>query len=223
MFLKLGSADPWCTTEISRQWASLLRSCSVSPLCGHHQVVMESGLCSSPRPGLASRSPLSMLFLRCCRVPPSHFLFGRPPTSSPCRGPSPSPTPPLFCTRFGTASFGMSRLCFWQELAVAVLRDGAVLPWQLVGRWNQVTCRTPETGQCGEDQRLKAPVPLEVPRVAVPVGVGRGPYGGWGSSSGPPAMPSASVLSVWQLDQVLWDPGHGPPALPPQTAELTLG
>lgn len=39
----------------------------------------------------------------------------------------------------------------------------------------------------------------------------------------PPAMPPASVLSVWQLDQVLWDPGHEAQALPSQTAELTLG
>lgn len=51
--------------------------------------------------------------------------------------------------------------------------------WQLVGQWNQVTCGTPETGQCGEDQRrrwvgrLKALVPLEMPRVAGPMGVDR--------------------------------------------------
>lgn len=125
---------------------------------------MESGgsLCSFPLQGLASRSPLSVLFLRCCCVPPSHFVFGRPPTSSLCpvawchgSSPLPTPTPPLLCTCFGTASFGnVQALCFWRELAVAVLRDGAVLSWQLVGRWSQVAYGTPETGQCGEEQRV---------------------------------------------------------------------
>lgn len=31
----------------------------------------------------------------------------------------------------------------------------------------------------------------------------------------PPAVPPASVLSVWRLDQVLWDPGHGPLGIAP--------
>lgn len=147
---------------VPRRSADVGRVClgsAVSPPCG----AMASGLCSSPRPGLASRSPLSMLFLRLLRVPPSHFLFGRPPTSSPCRGPSPSPTPPLLCTRFGTASF-------WRVQALLLAGIGSGRPdgrsrvvMAAGGTVEPSHCGTPETGQCGEDQRHRWVGPAEGP------------------------------------------------------------
>lgn len=130
-----------------------------------------------------------------------------------CRGPSPSPTPPLLCARFGTASFGnVQALCFWRELTVAVLRDGAVLSWQLVGRWSRVTCGTPETGQCGEDQRAaQVGRPAKGPGTSVDASgwLGlwewvEGPHRGWDSRSSPPQ-------GLLLLSSVLWDPGHRSP------------
>lgn len=53
---------------------------------------------------------------------------------------------------------------------MAVLMGGAVLSWQLVGRWNQVTAgllrqvSVGRTSGAGGSARLKALVPLKAPR-----------------------------------------------------------
>lgn len=146
-------------------------------------------------------------FCLAVHLPPPHVVV-----------PLPLLTPPLLRTCFGMASFGMSGLCFWQELAVAVPMDRAV-SWQLVGRWDQVTSGTSETGQCGEDQRRRSGGPW----VAGPMGVGRRAVWGMGQQPWPPVTPLTSVLSVWQSAQVLRDLGPGPSALLSQTAEVTGG
>lgn len=92
---------------------------------------------------------------RCCSGARLAFCLAALPVSRPpcCGLPPRRPSLPA-SPCFGTASFGMPGLCFWQELAVAVHPMDGALSRQLVGQWSQGTCGTPETGQCGEAQPL---------------------------------------------------------------------
>lgn len=76
--------------------------------------------------------------------------------------PPPRVVAPSSCPHHHCSALALGRLLLafpgsasgrnWQWPSVPM--DKAV-SWQLVGRWSQVTCGTPETGQCGEDRRCR--------------------------------------------------------------------